>query len=325
MKAVRRAKREMPYRATRRREIIPANRSIAVYVVNEKISQLTRADVLLRESLTMLGPLARAMVTHGVTYPVFAQALKRVFLDAARAELLKDDKKITDSALSLLSGVHRKDVRVMTDEELAAESASQRAWSLASELVTRWLTEPDLQSPEGAPRPLPVRSRGDEMSFEKLSQSVSKDFHARSVLDELLRLGLVQVADETVSLTSDLFMPTSGFMDRAFYFGQNVRDHVAACAANLTEQDGDPPFLEYAVYADQLSQNSTHQLHLRARQLWLKAFRQIVSEATSLEQKDQVLLPEERSMRMRFGVFFYEEKMAPTEPGSTTDVKNSKE
>jgi hypothetical protein len=257
----------------------------------------------------MLEPLARALVTHGVTYPVFAQALKRVFLEAARAELRKDSKKITDSALSLLSGVHRKDVRVMTDDTLAPETDQQRAWSLASEIVTRWLTDSDLQGPDGTPKALPLRSRGDEMSFEKLSQSVSKDFHSRSVLDELQRLGLAQIDDESVSLTSDLFLPSSGFLDRAYYFGQNVRDHVAACATNLTEQQGEPPFLEYAVYADQLSADSTHQLHLRARQLWLKAFRQIVSDATALEQKDRGLSPQERNMRMRFGVFFYEEKM----------------
>jgi hypothetical protein len=274
----------------------------------------------------MLEPLARALVTHGVTYPVFAQALKRVFLDAARAELRKDKKKITDSALSLLSGVHRKDVRVMTDDALTPETDQQRAWSLASEIVTRWLTEADLQGPDGAPKTLPLRSRGDEMSFERLSQSVSKDFHARSVLDELQRLGLAQIDDESVSLTSDLFLPSSGFLDRAYYFGQNVRDHVAACATNLTEQDGDPPFLEYAIYADQLSADSTHQLHLRARQLWLKAFRQIVSEATALEQKDRGLSVEERNMRMRFGVFFYEEKMPPpSEVGRPTqDHEESK-
>jgi hypothetical protein len=302
----------------------PREFAFAVFLVNEKVPQVTRADVLLRESLTMLAPLARALVSHGVTYPVFAQALKRVFLDAARSELLKDEKKITDSALSLLSGVHRKDVRVMTDEELAEESAAQRAWSLASEVVTRWLTQPDLEGPDGAPRPLPLRGRGDEMSFEKLSQSVSKDFHARSVLDELRRLGLAQVNDEIVSLTSDLFMPTSGFMDRAHYFGQNVRDHVAACATNLTEQDGEPPFLEYAVFADHLSPTSTHQLHLRARQLWMKAFRQIISEATSLAENDQLLPPAERSMRMRFGVFFYDENMGPAAIGDVAS-EDSKE
>ncbi len=273
-------------------------------------NETTRADVLLREALTILGPLTRAMVAHGVTYPVFAAALKRVFLEAARQELVKDQKRVTDSALSLLSGVHRKDVRVMADEDLADATKRQRARSLASEIVTKWLTDEAYQDPDGRPRRLRLRAKEGEASFEALSQSISKDFHSRSVLDELVRLGLAETDAETVGLTSELFLPSTGFVDRAFYFGQNVRDHIAACAANLEERYDDAPFLEYAIYAEQLSAESTHQLHLKARQLWLRAHRQIVNEAVALEEKDRALPVEDRQHRMRFGVFFYEENMS---------------
>ncbi len=258
----------------------------------------------------MLGPLAQAMVANGVTYPVFAQALKRVFLEAARSELENANKRVTDSALSLLSGVHRKDVRVMTEEDNSSLVASLRAWSLVSEVVTRWLTDPTYLDDAGHARVLALR--GDAPSFEHLSQSVSKDFHSRSVLDELVRLGMGRIEGETVALTHDMFMSSNDFVNRAYFFSRNVRDHIAAGAANLTEVEGEPPFLEYAVFADGLSTASTHQLHVRARQLWLRAFRQIVSEASTLEEKDRAKPAEERSRRMRFGVFFYEEPSAAT-------------
>jgi hypothetical protein len=258
----------------------------------------------------MLSPLAKAMVANGVTYPVFAQALKRVFLEAARAELEKADKRATDSALSLLSGVHRKDVRVMTEEDNASVVASVRACSLVSEVVTRWLTHPTYIGSNGQALTIPLR--GDAPSFEHLSQSVSKDFHSRSVLDELVRLGLVRVGGESVALTDDVFVSSNDFVNRAYFFSRNVHDHIAAGAANLAEGEGDPPFLEYAVFADGLSAASTHQLHVRARQLWLRAFRQIVSEASALEEQDRAKPLEERSRRMRFGVFFYEEPVAAT-------------
>ncbi len=266
----------------------------------------------------MLAPLAQAMVVNGVTYPVFAQALKRVFLEAARAELEKADKRVTDSALSLLSGVHRKDVRVMTEENSAALVASVKAWSLVSEVVTRWLTHPAYLNDAGQTLTIPLR--GDAPSFEHLSQSVSKDFHSRSVLDELVRLGLVRVDGDSVALTQDVFVSSNDFVNRAYFFSRNVHDHIAAGAANLAEVEGDPPFLEYAVFADGLSASSTHQLHVRARQLWLRAFRQIVSEASSLEEQDRSKPAEDRSRRMRFGVFFYEEPAA----AANKDVGNEK-
>lgn len=263
----------------------------------------------------MLAPLAQAMVANGVTYPVFAQALKRVFLEAARTELQKSDKRVTDSALSLLSGVHRKDVRVMAEEDSSALVSSMRAWSLVSEVVTRWLTDPGYVDERGQAKAVPLR--GDAPSFEHLSQSVSKDFHSRSVLDELIRLDLARVEGDTVALTHDMFMSSSDFVNRAYFFSRNVRDHIAAGAANLGEAEGDPPFLEYAVFADGLSPASTHQLHVRARQLWLRAFKQIVSEASSLEEQDRTKPAEERSRRMRFGVFFYEEPAAATNKDSS--------
>jgi len=52
-------------------------------------------------------PLVRLLIKNGVTYPAFAVALKRVFLDAARAELARQRMPQTDSAVTLLSGVHR--------------------------------------------------------------------------------------------------------------------------------------------------------------------------------------------------------------------------
>ena len=57
--------------------------------------------------LRVLQPLVRLLLRNGVTYTVFAAALKRVFLDAARQELAGRGMAQTDSALSLLSGVHR--------------------------------------------------------------------------------------------------------------------------------------------------------------------------------------------------------------------------
>ena len=74
----------------------------------------SRAQVTLGAVLTVVRPLARLLLRHGVAYPAFAAALKRVFLEAAADELSSRKMPATDSALSLLSGVHRRDIRTMT-------------------------------------------------------------------------------------------------------------------------------------------------------------------------------------------------------------------
>ena len=66
---------------------------------------------VLARVLHVLRPLVRPLVHQGVTYPALAAALKRIFLDEARRELQRRGMVATDSALTLLSGVHRRDVR----------------------------------------------------------------------------------------------------------------------------------------------------------------------------------------------------------------------
>ena len=75
--------------------------------------------LVLDRVLALLRPLVRLLLRHGVTYPVFAAALKRVFLAAAQDELAGRGMAGTDSAVSLLSGVHRRDVRTLTRGALA--------------------------------------------------------------------------------------------------------------------------------------------------------------------------------------------------------------
>ncbi len=271
----------------------------------------TRPDVLLREALALLQPLARALVTNGVTYPVFAQALKRVFLEAARTELAVSNKRITDSSLSLLSGVHRKDVRVLND---AVQDQPVRALSLAIEVSTRWSSDPRFCAADGSPRPLPVRSRSaDEVSFETLTQDVSKDFHSRSVLEELLRLGVARLDGEVVTLQTDEFVPRESFAEAAYFLGANGHDHLAAAVNNLQAHGSgeDSPFLEHAVFADELSPESVHQLQLLARRLWVSAFKRFAQAAQDAVDRDrQVHVASENSQRIRFGAYCYS---APTQ------------
>ncbi len=59
----------------------------------------------------VMRPLVRLMLRKGVTYLVFADLLKEVFVEVADREFRLGDKASTDSRISLLTGVHRKDVR----------------------------------------------------------------------------------------------------------------------------------------------------------------------------------------------------------------------
>lgn len=276
----------------------------------------------------MLVPLARMLVANGVTYPQLAQELKSVFLEAAREELTAEDVVPTDSALSLRSGVHRKDVRTLGHAAAAVVPARNRSLSPAAEVFTRWTNDRHYADARGRPRPLPLRGdKSNALSFDSLVRSVSTDFHPRSMLDELVRLGVVQVVGEQVQLRAEAFIPHEGFTEVAYYIAANVHDHLAAAAANLRTvgKQERPPFLEHGVYADELSAQSVAQLQRLARKLWSAAVKAMVKAALAAVETDRDKPAAQRSSRMRFGAFFYSEPTAsPRAAARRTQGRRSK-
>ncbi|MEW6705882.1 MAG: DUF6502 family protein [Pseudomonadota bacterium] len=264
----------------------------------------TRARIALRTALALLVPLARWLVRNGVTYASFAPALKTVFVEAARRELASHDGKVTDSALSVLSGVHRRDIREMG---AAVPSAAQpKAPSVASQVFTRWLTDAALRGADDQPRPIP--KTGEGMSFDTLARQVCSDVHPRTLLAEMERLGLVAVDGDTVRPQGQAFVPQEGFEEMAELFSANVSDHLAAAVHNLN--GASPRFLEQSLFGSGLSVQSTQALGASARKLWKDAFRQMAAEAGACLKRDAK--QHDTPMRMRFGVYFYAEpKDAP--------------
>ncbi len=262
--------------------------------------------------LRVLQPLVRLLLRNGVTYTVFAAALKRVFLDAARQELAGRGMAQTDSAVSLLSGVHRRDVRTITrdDEARAAEPQPEppRRLGMAAQVVARWMHDASFLNPDGTSRVLPrsAEGPGGASSFDTLVASVSRDVRPKAVLDELLRLGVVQDTDAGLLLSRGGFAPRQGFEDLSWLAAQNLQDHAAAAVANL---NGDANFLEQAVFVDQITEVSAARLQQVSVRAWEAAFQAVMGEAQTRFDADteQAAAPERRH-RARFGVYFYSER-----------------
>lgn len=271
----------------------------------------TKHAIVLDSVLRVMRPLVRLLLRHGITYPALAASMKRVFLDAAQAELAQRGMARTDSAITLLSGVHRRDVRLLGRGEAAprtrrvrqAADATQPPLSLAGEVIAHWMSDADCLDARGRPRPL--ARAGEAGSFDALVARVSSDVRPRAMLDELLRLGAVTESDAGVALVGDGFSPRQGFAEMSTLFAANLSDHAAAAAANLADERG---FLEQAVYVDEISEASAAHLHRVARQAWQQAFKTVMREAQGRFDQDVALMrPENRRQRARFGVYFYSE------------------
>jgi hypothetical protein len=266
----------------------------------------TRSSLVRGAALRLLRPLVRLLLREGVGYGSFVAELKPVFVEAARAELTARGMAATDSALMLLSGVHRRDVRLLTRSPASGAPPAPSPPSLAAEVAGRWISEPPWLDADGRPRVLP---RSGEASFDALVESTSSDIRPRAMLDEMLRLGVAQeiVIDGEAGIALDAagFAPRAGFEPMTALLADNVHDHLAAAAANLA---GEADFLEQAVFSDGLSVESVRKLDRATADAWQQAVRRVLPLARECFEADAALPPEERMRRVRFGAYFYSDR-----------------
>ena len=260
---------------------------------------------LMSEVLAVAQPLVQWMIKSGIGYNEFALALKPLFLSMAEQELQALDQKTSDSAISLLSGLHRKDVRAFRQEsEQHAQSIqlNRAQWSKpssANQVFTRWLSS-DL------PPSLPFQ--GSQGSFDALAQSVSKDVHPRALLQEMVRLGLVQEQGEAVHLVKDGFIPDTHQRQARELLSASVADHLAAGVHNIHQSES-PKFLEQSVFANELSKESVDQLHALSKRLWERVLKEMVQAASVLCEEDAGCA---EPHRFRLGLFAFDAPELPS-------------
>ena len=265
------------------------------------------AERLLKASLHLLRPLVQLLLRAGVTFPVFSDWLRVLFVDTAVAELQADGQPRTDSRVSLLTGVHRKEIRRLREMERAPGLHEPAVVTLASEIIARWLAFTGPSTELSLPR---VAEAGP--SFEALVQSVTNDIRPRAVLDEWLRQGIVRVDDEDrVTLTTAAYIPDPGSAAQLFYFGRNLHDHLAAAAANVMAANG-APYPDLSVHYDGLSVQAAEALEAAARLAAETVTQEINAAAMRLvEGQDAAPTPTLGRRRVNFGVYLYVEDEPP--------------
>ena len=276
---------------------------------------------LIAALVKVLRPLVRLLMSHGITLPYFSNLLKAIYVDVAEQDFPLEGKAQTDSRISLITGVHRKDVRRLRSETRST-TPTPTAVSMGAQVIATWVSDKKYVNANGVPKQLPIRSGNiRERSFEQLVATVSRqDLRPRVVLDELLRLGIVSVTDdENVVLEVDAFVPASGFDEKAHYFGQNLRDHIAAAAHNLGEEQ--TKFLERAVSYHGLSDIDVAKLKLIAEELAMNALKEVNKRARQMQGRNQSKL--EANHRINFGAYFFSEQSADEseigDPGKPSD------
>lgn len=276
------------------------------------MNQLLSPSRLLSVVSLVLRPLVHLLLRYQVPYTVLAPVLKKLYVEVADQDFPLAGKKQTESRLSLLTGIHRKEVKRLREEAGELNEAPPSV-SLGGQMVAYWLSTPGYQR-KGKPVALARYSEtlGD-VSFETLVETVGRqDIRPRAVLDEWLRLGVARLSDDDkVELCNEAFVPQSGEDEKLFYWGRNLADHMATASHNL--QPEVKPRLERGVYYGDLSTDAVEELHQFYREESMALLKKVNDKARKLKQSSP------GTQRMNAGVYYAFETMAEHQEGHKDD------
>ena len=278
-------------------------------------------QALLAASRALLLPLARLLVARGVPYAQAEESLKTAMVQAAQEAHPDGLPHRLVSRIATITGINRREVTRLTRLQDAPHAEPQR--SAASQTFSRWRANPDYLDAQG--KPLTLRRQGDAPSFESLARGVTQDVHPRSLLDELLRLGMARLDAETdtVTLIHDAFVPSTDRARMLEFLAHNVGDHLSAAVANVLGE-GSAHF-EQALFADEMSEASLVQARTLINEQWHALLHSLAPALQALIDAD-LAAGRAADQRLRVGLFAFTGAMAAAgtlEPSSPSRPKES--
>lgn len=276
-------------------------------------SSASTDDAALGDALrAVLVPLVDLALARGLSYQMMEEMLRRSFVESARRTLTGALPHRMVSRISIATGLNRREVgRLMDEDDVAAPRRSP-----ATEVFAKWMSNPRLRHRDGRPRTLP--RLGEDRSFEALAQSVTRDVHPRSLLEELMRLGLVahDTEADTVSLVREAFVPGGDAPRQLAFLADNVGDHLRSAVGNVLGNG--TQHLEQAVFADELSAESVQALVPVLRTQWHALAQALVPTLTQMIEADQAA-GRPQDQRVRVGLFSYSAPMQPAAAPAVVD------
>jgi len=238
------------------------------------------------------------------------ELLRHLYISVAENECKLPGQAQTDSRVSMLTGIYRRDVKRL--RQIPFDSLAMKPTNtLASNVISSWLGTPELITGTKEPRPIPrMPSEGHQTSFEQIVASITTDIRPKVLLDDWLRSGVITIDnDDLVHLNVSAFLPASDIDQKIKFFAHSMHDHMAAAAWNL--QGTKPTQLDRFIWCNGLTTDDVAQLETVAEKAAMRALKTVNEKAVELKQHNADNPRELKPMRITFGSFFYREEPTP--------------
>jgi uncharacterized protein DUF6502 len=195
----------------------------------------------------LLRPLARILLRHNSSFLTFSDLAKQVFIEVAEKEFPPSGRKQSVCRIAMLTGLSRKEVLRVKRLPPPTDGEAVAQLERSTRVINGWTHERRFL--DGSGNPLALDFDGQDPSFSRLVRLYSGDIPPRAVLDELLRVGLVDLThDGRVRLISTVYVPRAGIREKLSILGIETADLLNTIDHNIHPEGGDPFFQRKVCY-----------------------------------------------------------------------------
>jgi hypothetical protein len=263
----------------------------------------TRQNNVLKATQKILHSLVRILVRYGVSHPEFAELAKQVYVDVVNRHYTIPGKKNTVSRTAVLSGLSRKEVLRLNETREELDNDATMSMNRATRVLGGWLRDAEFQDQDGNPKDLPLK--GSKGSFKDLVKKYSGDITARTILDELIRIGAVELVNKnTVHLITQGYIPLKSEEDKLRIMGISTADLLNTMLYNLDPHEY-PRFQREVVYTE-LPKEAIAEFKLLSHEkslALLLEFNQWLSDKKAESKQSQT---EPHRSRVGLGIYYIE-------------------
>lgn len=260
-------------------------------------------SAILASAAKMLRPLVRVLLKYQVSYGEFASLLRRTYVEVAHQDFSIPKRKSTYSKVAVMTGIDRKMVQEILNHKKDNPEVLQKPINKGLSVVKTWTTSTKYLDGNKHAKDLPLKGPG---SFETLVEEACADITPRAILDELVRVKVVEKLENgKLRLINESYIPSEDEAQLAQILFTCANDLLVTGEHNLTHPremawfQREVPYKkipqsiveEFKSFSNDKSQDLINEINR-----WLKEKKTVAQDASS----------EEATKRVGLGIYYIE-------------------
>jgi len=255
----------------------------------------------------LLRPLAKILLHFGMSYGEFSDAAKSAFVNAAQSDSSIPKQKQTTSRISTITGLSRKVVHAILNQRKTEKIESLHKLNRAARVINGWINDPQFLNTDG--NPITLKMDSENPNFSQLVKKYSGDITARTIADELVRIGAVKTNDEgKLTLIKKAYLPNNDKLEQIKLICQSSAEFFETIEYNIHQSDIDKKRFQRKVYYNNIPFESGAELKHKIEEIAQTCLEDI-NKILKQHDRDNSNITGTKQYKIGLGMHYIEEEI----------------